>query len=112
MAWVNLSKKQKTREQYIKDVLVDLEKDSANFQLTVQKKDKTIQEYVRLLKLTKQECQKLFQENKLLKERINSIEKEKKCKKKNCKKRQCKVEMDSEEEEEQEEEDETGTGRN
>ena len=32
------------------------------------KKDKTIQEYVRLLKLTKQEYQKLFQENKILKE--------------------------------------------
>ena len=52
-------------------------KKKANFQLTVKKKDKTIQEYVRLLKLTKQEYQKLFQENKLLKERINSIEKEK-----------------------------------
>ena len=35
------------------------------------------QEYVRLLKLSKEEYQKLFQENKILKERINSIEKEK-----------------------------------
>ena len=73
----SFTKKQKTREQHIEDVLVDLEKDLANFQLTVKKKDKTIREYFRLLKLTKQEYQKLFQENKLLKERINSIEKEK-----------------------------------
>ena len=44
----------KTREQHIEDVLAELKKDfSANFQLTVQKKDKTIQEYIRLLKLTK-----------------------------------------------------------
>ena len=73
----SFKKKQKTREWHIEDVLVDLEKDLADFHQTVQKKDKTIQEYVRLLKLTKQEYQKLFQESKLLKERINLIEKEK-----------------------------------
>ena len=73
----SLKKKHKTREQHIEDVLVDLEKDLANFQLTFQKKDKTIQEHFMLLKLTKQEYQKLLQENKLLKERINLIEKEK-----------------------------------
>ena len=56
--------------------------------------------------MTKQEYQKLFQGNKLLKEGINSIEKEK-IVKKTAKKRQYKVETDSEEEEEQEEEDET-----
>ena len=37
-------------------------------------KDKTTQQYIRLLKLTKQEYQKLFQENKILKEKVNSIE--------------------------------------
>ena len=98
----SFKKKKKTREQHIEDVLVDLEKDIANFQLTVQKKGKTIQEYVRLLKLTKREYQKLFQENKLLKERINSIGKEN-IVKKTAKKRQYKVETDSVEEEEQEE---------
>ena len=36
-----------------------------------------MQEYVRLLKLTKQEYQKRYQENKLLKEGINLIGKEK-----------------------------------
>ena len=65
----------------MEDVIVDLGKVLANFQLTVQKKDKTIQEYLRLLKLTKQKYQKLFRENKLFKERINSIEKEKVVKK-------------------------------
>ena len=73
----SFKKNQKTREQHIKNVLVDVEKDLANFQLTVQKIDKIILEHVRLLKLTKQEYEKLFQENKLLKERLNSIEKEK-----------------------------------
>ena len=69
-------KKRNTREQHIEDVLVELEKDLANFQLTVQ--DKTMQEYVRLLKLTKQEYQKLSQENKLLlKERITRLKKKK-----------------------------------
>ena len=51
--------------------------------------------------MIKQEYQILFQENKLLKERINSIEK-RKIIKKTVKKRQ---ETDSEEEEEQDEED-------
>ena len=52
-------------------------KDLANFQLTVQKKDKTIQEYIRLLKLIKAKYQKLFEENKMLKQKIEAAEKEK-----------------------------------
>ena len=64
----SFKKNQKTNEQHIEDVLVELEKDLANFQLTVRKKDKTIQEYIRLLKLTNAEYQKLFEENKVLKE--------------------------------------------
>ena len=71
---INKKNPQKTREQHIEDVLIDLEKSLPNFQLTIQKKDKAIQEYVRLLKLTKLEYQKLFQENKILKEKINSPE--------------------------------------
>ena len=43
-------------------MLVELEKDLSNIQITILKQDKTIQDYVRFLKLTKQECQKLFQE--------------------------------------------------
>ena len=53
--------KQKSREEHMEDVLIELEKDLSNFQITIQKKDKIIQEYIRLLKLTKQEYQKLFQ---------------------------------------------------
>ena len=49
---------------------------NAYFQLTVQKKEKTIQEYVRLLKLTKIKYQKLFNKNKTLKEKIEAIEKQ------------------------------------
>ena len=64
----SFKKNQKTNEQHIEDVLAELEKDLANFQLTVRKKDKTIQEYIRLLKLTNAEYQKLFEENKVLKE--------------------------------------------
>ena len=74
-------KKQKSREEHIEDELVELKKDLLNFQITAQKKDKTIQEYVRLLKLTKQEYQKLFQENKILKDKLNLIQKEKNNKK-------------------------------
>ena len=36
----SFKKKQKTRKQHIEDVLAELEKDLANFQLTVQKKTK------------------------------------------------------------------------
>ena len=42
------------------------------------KKDKTIQEYIRLLKLTKGEYQKLFEENKILKEKTEAVEKDQK----------------------------------
>ena len=54
---------------------------NAYFQLTVQKKEKTIQEYVRLLKLTKIKYQKLFNKNKTLKEKIEAIEKQRNIKK-------------------------------
>ena len=76
-----------------------------NFQLTVQKKDRTIQEYLRLLKLTKTEYQKLSEENKILKEKINTVERKSQLKKeKIMKKRQYKVDTDSKEEQEEEEE--------
>ena len=61
-------KKQENREEDIEDVLGELEKDLSNFQITIQKKDKTIQESDRLLKLTNQ---KLFQENKILEDKLN-----------------------------------------
>ena len=79
--------KEKTREQYIEDVLVELKKNLANFQLTAQKRDKTIQEYIRLLNLTNSKNQKLFEENKILKEKIEAFEKEKNIKRQKIKKK-------------------------
>ena len=71
LAWIELMEKSNKKA----DMLVELENDfqASNFQITIQKKDKTIQEYVRLLKLTKQEYKKLFQENKILKNKLNLI---------------------------------------
>ena len=66
MIWINnKNKKQnKTREQHIEDVFIDLGKDLSNFQFLLQTKDKTIKEYVRLLNLTETEYQKNFNESK------------------------------------------------
>ena len=64
------TKKVKTREEQIEEVLLFLEKNLTNFQVTIDKRDETIQEYIRLLKLTKIEYQKLFNENKILKEKL------------------------------------------
>ena len=103
--------KQKTREQHIEGIVVEIEKDFqvSNFQVTVQKKkknDKIVQKHIKLLNLTKEQYQKLFEENKLLKEIINSIEKEKNVEE-FARKGQHKIETKSEEEEEQEKEGET-----
>ena len=68
-------KKQKGREEHIEDMLIKLEKDLSNFQIAIQKKDKTIQESIRLLKLTKQEYQNLFQKNKVSKDKLNLTQK-------------------------------------
>ena len=64
------TKKVKTREEQFEEVLLFLEKNLTNFQVTIDKRDETIQEYIRLLKLTKIEYQKLFNENKILKEKL------------------------------------------
>ena len=42
-----------TREEHIEEVLVELEKVLSNFQLTISQKSKTIQGYIKLLKLAK-----------------------------------------------------------
>ena len=54
------NKQQKTMEQHIKDPLIEFEKDLLNFQLSLQTKDRTIIEYVRLLNLTRTEYQKIL----------------------------------------------------
>ena len=71
------TKKVKTREGDIEEVFLDLEKDLSNFWLTIIKRDKTIQEYVRLLKLKEIEYQKLFQKDKFLKEKLEKNREEK-----------------------------------
>ena len=63
----SMKKKIKTREEQIEEVPLEFKKDLSNFQLTIDKIDKTIQEYITLLKLTKIEYQKMFNKNKSLK---------------------------------------------
>ena len=67
-----------TREEHIEKLLLDSKKDLSNFRLTTDKRDKTIQEYIRLLKVTKTKYQKLFNKNKVLKENLEKTKKEKK----------------------------------
>ena len=82
----------------MEEVLLDLEKDLSNFQLTINKKDKTIGEYIRLLKLRKFECQKSFNLNKIIKNtRKNRKRKKIRAKKENIKKKKTNIETESEE---------------
>lgn len=73
---MNRKKQQKTREEHIEEVLAELEKDLSNFQFTIQKKDKVLQEYVKLLRIIKIKYQKLFNENEILKEKLEETETE------------------------------------
>ena len=57
-------------------------KDLSNFQFTIKKQYKVLQEYVKLLKLIKIEHQKLFNKNKILKEKLKAIERKNKTKQK------------------------------
>lgn len=81
------TKKVKTREEQIEEVLLFLEKNLTNFQVTIDKRDKTIQEYIRLLKLTKTEYRNVFNENEILKEKLEKTGKKIKAKKKRTSKR-------------------------
>ena len=73
---MNRKKQQKTREEHIEEVLAELEKDLSNFQFTIQEKDKVLQEYVKLLRIIKIKYQKLFNENEILKEKLEETETE------------------------------------
>lgn len=68
-----MNMEQKTKEQQIDKIFFDLEKDLSNFEFTIERNDKTIEQYVKLLKLTKAEYQKLQLGNKKLKEKIENI---------------------------------------
>ena len=62
--------KVKTKDQEIKELLTDLEKDLSNFKLENDNKDRKLKEYIRLLELARNEYQKVVQENNLLKRQI------------------------------------------
>ena len=59
--------KVKTKDQEIKELLTDLEKDLSNFKLDNDKKDRKLKEYIRLLELARNEYRKVVQENNVLK---------------------------------------------
>ena len=67
--------KVKTKDQEIKELLKDLEKDLSNFKLDNDNKDRKIKEYVRLLQLARNEYQKVVQENNLLKRQTLGLRK-------------------------------------
>ena len=69
---MNRSKKikVKTKDQDVKELLTDLEKDLSNFKLDNDKKDRKLKEYIRLLELARKEYRKVVQENNLLKRQI------------------------------------------
>ena len=69
---MNKSKKLKvkTKEQEIKELLTDLEKDLSNFKLDNDNKDRKLKDYIRLLELARNEHRKVVQENNLLKRQI------------------------------------------
>ena len=71
-----MKKIDKKREEYIEEVLVELGEDLSNFQMTVDKKDKRMQENIRLLKLVEIEYQRVLNENKSLKQEIELIKKQ------------------------------------
>ena len=60
--------KQKPKEEYLGEILEELEKYPSSFKLTLEKKDKEIEQYIKQLNETKIKYQNLFDENKQLKE--------------------------------------------
>ena len=63
----NKNSKVKAKDQEIKELLTDLEKDLSNFKLDNDNKDRKLKEYIRLLELARNEYRKVVQENNLLK---------------------------------------------
>ena len=58
-------------------VLGELEKDIENFRLTIEKKDEQLQKFSKILKATKIEYQKIYQENNELNNYILNQQKQK-----------------------------------
>ena len=73
----NKKNKVKTKDQEIKDLLTNLEKDLCNFKLDNDNKDRKIKEYIIFLELARNEYRKVVQENDLLKRQILALDKKK-----------------------------------
>ena len=67
---INKKRKQKTKDEEIKESLTELEKVLGNFKLNIDQKDKKIKEYINLSELARTEYKKVVQENNLLKRQL------------------------------------------
>ena len=65
------------RNEQVSLVLGELEKDIVNFKLTIEKKDEQVQNFSKILKATKIEFQKIYEENNELKNYILNQQKQK-----------------------------------
>ena len=54
----NNKNKRRTKEEEIKEVLIELENDLNNFKVNIDQKDKKIKEYIKLLELAKKYIKK------------------------------------------------------
>lgn len=64
------------KEEYLGEILEELEKDLSSLKLTIKEQDKETEQYIRLVKATKIEYQNLFEENKQLKENQKNKERQ------------------------------------
>ena len=71
----NNKNKRRTKEEEIKEVLIELENDLNNFKVNIDQKDKKIKEYIKLLELAKKKYQKVTHENNQLKQQILALRK-------------------------------------
>ena len=60
------NKNKKTRDDKIRELLVELEQDLGSFKLNIDQKDKNVKEYIPLLELTRTDNKKVVQANNLL----------------------------------------------
>ena len=88
--------KVKTKDQEIKELLTDLEKDLSNFKLDNDNKDRKRKEYIRLLELARNEYRKVVQENNLLKCQILGLRQSRPKQKKKIKRKYIVENSDSE----------------
>ena len=85
MNTINKKRKQKTKDEAIKELLTELEQDLGNYKLNIDQKDKKIKEYVNLLELARTEYKKVVQENNLLKRQLLGLKSNQSKPKKNIK---------------------------